>query len=89
MKYSGYLITSVLVSGLIYPVFGHGAAQNAYAWDETHELLSGFRGLLQVVPLSIETHESGLELAERYNLSIYDALIAAAALQASCDNLWS
>ena len=25
MKFSGYLITSVLVSGLVYPVFGHWA----------------------------------------------------------------
>lgn len=59
------------------------------SWDETHALLAGVRGLLRVVPLGVETHDSGLALAERYNLSIYDALIAAAALQASCDNLWS
>jgi predicted nucleic acid-binding protein len=28
-------------------------------------------------------------LRERYNLSIYDAMIAAAALHADCDTLWS
>ena len=38
---------------------------------------------------SVETHENGLALAERYNFSIYDAMIAAAALQANCDTLWS
>ena len=31
----------------------------------------------------------GLALAERYGLSIYDAMIAASALEAGCDTLWS
>jgi predicted nucleic acid-binding protein len=30
-----------------------------------------------------------LTLAERYNLSVYDAMIAASALAAECDTLWS
>jgi len=30
-----------------------------------------------------------LTLAERYGLSIYDAMIAASALGADCDRLWS
>ena len=38
---------------------------------------------------TIETHETGLALAERYNLSTYDAMIAASALHADCDTLWS
>ena len=59
------------------------------SWRETHEFLSLLRGLLTVHSLGIETHETGLALAERYNLSIYDATIAAAALHAGCDTLWS
>lgn len=59
------------------------------SWDETHGFLSLVRGLLRVEPLTIETHEHGLALAERYTLSIYDAMIVAAALQAACDTLWS
>lgn len=59
------------------------------SWEETHELLSSARKLLQVVPLTIETHEAGLDLAQRYQLSTYDAMIAAAALHADCDTLWS
>lgn len=39
--------------------------------------------------LSVETHETGILLAERYSLSVYDAMIAAAALQANCETLWS
>jgi predicted nucleic acid-binding protein len=47
------------------------------------------RGLLPVRPITVEIHEAGLALAERYGLSTYDAMIAASALQADCDTLWS
>lgn len=59
------------------------------SWDETRGFLSLIRSLLHVEALGVETHENGLALAERYNLSVYDAMIAAAALQAKCDILWS
>ncbi len=58
-------------------------------WKDTWAFLSLLRGLLTVHPVTIETHETGLRLAERHNLSIYDAMIAAAALHADCDTLWS
>ena len=59
------------------------------SWADAHRFLSLLRSLLEVHPVTIETHETGLALAERYRLSIYDAMIAAAALQAGCDTLWS
>ena len=59
------------------------------SWQDTHGLLSLLRGLLDVHPLAVETHETGLALAERYNLGIFDAMIAASALAAGCDTLWS
>ena len=59
------------------------------SWSETHALLSMIRALLPVQPITVEIHETGLELAERYGLSIYDAMIAASALHAECDTLWS
>lgn len=59
------------------------------SWAETHALLNTFRSLLTVYPLTIETHETGLRLAERYGFSIYDAMIAAAALGAGSKTLWS
>jgi predicted nucleic acid-binding protein len=58
-------------------------------WMETREFLSMIRALLPVEPVAVEIHESGLALAERYHLSTYDAMIAASALQADCDILWS
>jgi predicted nucleic acid-binding protein len=59
------------------------------SWQETRGFLDSLRGLLAVHPVTVETHELGLELAERYNLAIYDAFIAASALLAECDRLWS
>ena len=59
------------------------------SWAETRAFLAAIRGLLPVRPITTEIHDTGLVLAERYGLSIYDAMIAAAALDAGCDRLWS
>lgn len=59
------------------------------SWMETRAFLSMMRELLPVQPSTVEIHETGLALAERYGLSIYDAMIAASALHADCDTLWS
>jgi len=59
------------------------------SWQDTHALLSLLRGLLTVHPIAVEIHDTGLALAERYNLAITDAMIAASALSADCDTLWS
>jgi predicted nucleic acid-binding protein len=54
---------------------------------EIRDALVPIRALCNVVPLTLETHDLALRLAEHYGFSIYDALIAAAALQAGCDTL--
>ena len=59
------------------------------SWAETRAFLSLIRSLLSVRDITVETHDLGLTLAERYGLSIYDAMILAAALEAECDTLWS
>lgn len=61
----------------------------ALPWSETRVFLSILRHLLRVRPLTVEVHELGLDLAERYRLSVYDAMIAASALDAGCGMLWS
>lgn len=58
-------------------------------WPETRVFLNAFRALLAVHPLTVEIHDAGVRLAERYGLSTYDAMIAASALHAGCDTLWS
>ena len=59
------------------------------SWDHTHLLLETVRTATTVVALSVETHEAGLRLAARHSLSIYDAMIVAAASLSGCDTLWS
>jgi len=58
-------------------------------WDETNAFLAGVQALCRVEDLTIETHEVGRALAERYGLSVYDAMIVAAALIAGCTTLWT
>jgi predicted nucleic acid-binding protein len=56
---------------------------------EIREALTTFRAVCKIVPLSEETHDKALGLAERYGLSIYDAMIVASALLAGCRMLLS
>jgi predicted nucleic acid-binding protein len=58
-------------------------------WAETTDFLATIRAFVTVEPLTLETHELGLALAERHGLSVYDAMIVAAALLAGCDTLLS
>jgi predicted nucleic acid-binding protein len=59
------------------------------SWEETGAFLGGIRTLCKVEPLTEDTHDVGRALAARYGLSVYDAMIAAAALIAGCDTLLS
>lgn len=59
------------------------------SWGEANAFLSGIRSLCLVEPLTLETHEIGRAVAERYTLSVYDAMIVAAALLAGCTTLYS
>lgn len=63
--------------------------KKALPWNELRPFLSTICSLLNVRPLTKELHDSGLALAERHKLSIYDAMIVAAALEAGCKTLWS
>ncbi|HUG25487.1 PIN domain-containing protein [Piscinibacter sp.] len=59
------------------------------SWAEIREVLTQVRAVCPVEPLSVDTHERGLQIAERYGFSIYDALIVSAALLAGCTTLYS
>ena len=56
-------------------------------WAEIREVLAQLCAVCVVEPLTIKTHERALQLAERYGLSVYDALIVSAALLAGCETL--
>lgn len=59
------------------------------SWGETVEFLDAVQRLCTVTGLTVETHTLGRALAERYRLSVYDAMIVAAALLAGASVLWS
>ena len=59
-------------------------------WREVRAALDAITALLKpVAPLDLETHVAGLELAERYRLSVYDAMMLAAALRLDRVTFWS
>ena len=58
-------------------------------WNELEETLADLRRFADVRSLTIDTHDRGLALAQRYQLSVYDAMIAAAAIEADCAVLLS
>ena len=61
----------------------------AMSWSDIRETLSAVRASCRVAPLSVETHDLGLDLVERVHLSFYDALIVAAATLGKCRVLFS
>lgn len=56
---------------------------------EIRYCLEPFRILLRIEPLTTVTHDQALDIAERYKVSFYDALIIAAAKIAGCTRLYS
>ena len=59
------------------------------SWAETNQFLASIRSLCAVESLTVETHDRGRDVAERYGLSVYDSMIVAAALLAGCTVLYS
>jgi predicted nucleic acid-binding protein len=58
-------------------------------WEEANAFLAGIEALCPVEDLTRQTHAVGRALAQRYGLSVYDAMIVASALLAGCTTLWS
>ena len=58
-------------------------------WPAVREILETLTCALEVRPLTIETHQHGVSIAERYRLNLYDGLILAAAEQAECGLVFS
>lgn len=59
------------------------------SWGEIRDILLPIRAACEIEPVTVETHDLGIEISERYGLSFYDATILAAALHAGCKTLYS
>jgi predicted nucleic acid-binding protein len=67
-----------------------GRKKGRWSWEEIKLNLTQVQlAVSRVVDVTLAVHALGLHLAERYGLSVYDAMIAAAALEAGCTTLWS
>lgn len=82
------LAAGVVVSVQVLDEFADVARRRlGFDWDEIDEALATIRRVADVRPLTLETHDRGLELAARYRFGVHDAMIVAAALLAGCDRL--
>ncbi len=59
------------------------------SWEEISETLGAIRELCRVEPLTTQIFDSAFQLARRYELSWYDAMIVAAAQAAECRTLYT
>lgn len=60
-----------------------------FSWREIDAVIDRLLVALDVVPVTLGTHELGRRIAERYKLAFYDSVLLAAALEAGCDTFWS
>ena len=58
-------------------------------WPEIQALLDAVKATCNVVPLTVETHAKAVYIAQRYQLSFYDAHIVSAALASGAHTLMS
>lgn len=56
---------------------------------EVQKALASITRACTVMPLTMTIHQRGLQVVERYDFSVYDSLIAAAALQSGCTTLYT
>jgi predicted nucleic acid-binding protein len=56
---------------------------------EVREILDTIRRVCDVEPITIETHDRGLAVCERYGFSLYDSMLVAAALISGVGILYS
>lgn len=56
---------------------------------DVREVLQTIVAACRTVPLTVQVHELGLRLIERYGFSVYDSFILAAALDSGCSLVYS
>ncbi len=57
------------------------------SWEDTGVFLAGIQSLCSVEDLTVQTHQVGRALAEKYQLSVYDAMVVSAELISGCTTL--
>lgn len=66
-----------------------GLSKYGMSMERVRRGLATLRGLCDVRPIDVETHELGLDLMERYRFALFDAMIVASAIRSECTDLYS
>ncbi len=59
------------------------------SYVEIRDVLATIRAVCQTQALTVDTHDRGLDIAERFGFSLYDSMIVSSALQCGCSVLYS
>ena len=58
-------------------------------WEDVDAVLETLKSTCEVLPVTLATHEKAVGLAKRFQISFYDANIAATAILCGADTLFS
>jgi predicted nucleic acid-binding protein len=59
------------------------------SYAEIRDVLATVRTVCQTHALTADTHERGLDIAERFGFSLYDSMIVSSAVESGCTVLYS
>jgi predicted nucleic acid-binding protein len=59
------------------------------SYAEIRDVLATVRAVCQSQALTVDTHERGLDIAERFGFSLYDSMIVSSAVESGCTVLYS
>ncbi|WP_370870047.1 PIN domain-containing protein [Methylobacter sp.] len=59
------------------------------SYAEIRDMLGTVRAVCQTQAVTVDTHERGLDIAERFGFSLYNSMIVSSALQFDCTVLYS
>jgi len=58
-------------------------------WEEIDAVLKTLKSTCEVLPVTLTSHEKAVELAKRFQISLYDANIVSTAILCGADTLFS
>lgn len=59
------------------------------SWQDIEEFSNLVQSFCNIESLTVETYKKGVQIASKYQLNVYDAMIVASAHLASCDVLYT
>jgi len=59
------------------------------SYAEIRDALGTVRAVCQTLAVTVDTHDRGLDIAERFGFSLYDSMIVSSALESGCTVLYS